>query len=77
MKVTSNQPEPVKQRIYGSTPVRPLDGVSNQPEVLPHTKVYGGRSLATIRVTVKASRSEAIINETDFDPALHEPLPDL
>lgn len=75
-KVTSAQPEPVRQRIYGSTKVEPLHGVSNQPEVLPHTKVYGQRLTATVRVKLKVSDDdrEMIIGEKDFDPDRHERL---
>ena len=70
-KVTANQPEPVRQRIYGSQPVQPLAGVSNQPEVLPHTRVHGQRKTATIAVGMKDGGAEAAINEADFDPDRH------
>ena len=67
-KLTGNQPEPVKQRIYGSMPVESI-GESNQPEVLPHTKVYGGKRIPTIRVKLKDSdyARELLINQKDFD----------
>ncbi|MCZ6818532.1 MAG: hypothetical protein O7G31_03480 [Calditrichaeota bacterium] len=67
-KLTGNQPEPVKQRIYGSRPVE-LIGESNQPEVLPHTKVYGGKRIPTIRVQLNDSDDdrELLINQKDFD----------
>lgn len=76
MRVTSTQPEPVKQRIYGSTPVEPLGGASNQPQVLPHTKVYGQRKIARVRVKLKDRDDgrELVIDEKDFDPARHERL---
>lgn len=75
-KITSSQPEPVKQRIYGSTPVEPLAGASNQPEVLPHTKVHGGKRTPTIRVRLKSGGDdrELIVNVADFDAAMHERL---
>ena len=73
-KITGNQPQPVRQRIYGSVPVAPLEGASNQPEVLSHTKVYSGKSLPTVRVTLKDSGKELTVNESDFDPAKHERL---
>ena len=71
---TSTQPEPVRQRIYGSVPVEPLAGASNQPEVLAHTKVYGNKHPPTVRVTLKDGDKELIINQRDFDPAKHERL---
>lgn len=71
---TSNQPQVVQQRIYGSRPVRPLEGVSNQPEVLSHVRAYGGKSLPIIRVMLEGSDKEMIINEIDFDPAKHSRL---
>ena len=71
-KLTGNQPEPVKQRIYGSRPVESI-GESNQPEVLPHTKVYGGKKIPTIRVRLRDSDDdrEILVNAQDFDPAKH------
>ena len=72
-KVTGNQPEPVRQRIYGSVPVVPLDS-ANQPEVLSHTKVYGNRHPSTVRVTLKDSGKELIINQSDFDENKHDRL---
>lgn len=72
-KITGNQPQPVRQRIYGSVPVVPLDS-ANQPEVLAHTKVYGNKHPSTVRVTLKDGGEEMVINETDFDPAKHERL---
>ena len=72
-KLTGSQPQPVRQRIYGSVPVAPLEGASNQPEVLSNTKVYGVKVIPTIRVTSKGG-DEMIINQTDFDPAKHERL---
>ena len=69
-KLTGNQPEPVKQRIYGSTPVEPIDS-ANQPEVLSNTKVYGGKQTPTVRVKLKDGGKELIINEQDFDPDRH------
>ena len=71
-RVTGNQPEPVKQRIYGSVPVEPLAGASNQPEVLAHTKVHGNKHPPTVRVTLKDGGKELIINQSEFDPAKHE-----
>ena len=73
-KITGNQPQPVRQRIYGSVPVAPLEGASNQPEVLSHTKVYGNKHPSTVRVTLKDSGKELTINQSDFDPAMHERL---
>ena len=71
-KLTASQPEPVKQRIYGSRPVESI-GEPNQPQVLPHTKVYGGKRIPTIRVQLKDSDDDRvlIINEQGFDPAKH------
>ena len=68
-KLTGNQPEPVKQRIYGSRPVEPLAGASNQPEVIP-VKVYGGKRIPTIKVRLRDSddQREMLVNEKDFDP---------
>ena len=73
---TSTQPQPVDQRIYGSTKVEPLEGASNQPQVLPHTKVYGQRLNKTFCVKLKNSTNdrEMIISADDFDPAKHEQL---
>ena len=73
-KITGNQPQPVKQRIYGSVPVAPLEGASNQPEVLAHTKVYGNKHPSTVRVTLKDGGKELTINQSDFDPAKHDRL---
>ena len=74
-KVTSTQPGPVKgQRIYGSQPVKPLDGASNQPSPLPNVTVHGVKKSTMIRVRIKASDSETVIRVDDFDPALHERL---
>lgn len=70
---TSTQPQPVRQRIYGSVPVEPIAG-ANQPEVLAHTKVYGNKRPPTVRVTLKDNGKELIINQSDFDPAKHERL---
>ena len=74
-RLTGNQPEPVKQRIYGSVLVKPLDGAANQPQVLPNTKVYGARKLPTVRVNLKGgTEKELIINAADFDESIHERL---
>lgn len=73
-KITGNQPQPVRQRIYGSVPVVPLEGASNQPEVLSHTKVYGNRHPSTVRVTLKDGGKELIINQSDFDENKHDRL---
>ena len=73
-RATSTQPEPVKQRIYGSVPVEPLAGASNQPEVLANTKVYGNKHPPTVQVKFKDGSKELTINESDFDPAKHERL---
>lgn len=71
---TSTQPQLVKgQRIYGSTPVKPIDS-ANQPEVLSNTKVYGQRQTATIRVKLKAGGKTVIINAADFDETQHKRL---
>ena len=72
-KVTGNQPQPVRQRIYGSVPVVPLDS-ANQPEVLSHTKVYGNRHPSTVRVTLNDGGKELTINQSDFDENKHERL---
>ena len=69
--VTGNQPQPIRQRIYGSVPVAPLEGASNQPEVLSHTKVYGGKQTPTVRVKLNDGGKELTVNESDFDPAMH------
>ena len=71
-KLTGNQPEPVRQRIYGSRPVEPI-GESNQPTVLPNTKVYGGKRIPTIRVKLKSGSDDRvlIINQRDFDGDRH------
>lgn len=73
-KVTGNQPQPVRQRIYGSVPVEPMAGASNQPEVLANTKVYGNKHPSTVRVTLKDGGKELTINQSDFDTAKHERL---
>jgi len=69
-KLTGSQPQPVRQRIYGSVPVSPLEGASNQPRVLHHAHPYGVKVIPTIRVTSKGG-DEMIINQTDFDSAKH------
>lgn len=73
MKITSTQPEPAKIRVYGSTPVEPLAGASNQPQVLPHTKVHGVKATRTVRVKLKGAKDgrEMVIAAADFDPAKH------
>ena len=71
-KTTANQPEPVRQRIYGSTPVEPIEGAANQPELLPQTKVHGQRRTPTVRVRARDTDQEMVINQADFDDALHE-----
>ncbi len=70
---TSSQPEPAKTRIYGSAPVRPLAGASNQPEVLPHTRVHGVRKTPQIRVRLKTDKDkrEFLIPFDEFNPAIH------
>lgn len=73
-KVTGNQPQVTDTRIYGSVPVEPIAGASNQPEVLPHVKPYGVKSIPTIRVTLKGGDKEMVINASDFDPGKHERL---
>ena len=74
-KVTGNQPQPVRQRIYGSVPVAPLEGASNQPDVLSHVKPYGVKVIPTIRVTPKGGGGEEmIINESSYDSAKHDRL---
>ena len=73
-KPTSNQPQVSNQRIYGSQPVVPLKTPSDQPEVLPHTKVHGQRQTATVRVRAKDTDQEIVINEADFDSDRHERL---
>ena len=72
-KVTSTQPQPVKQRIYGSTPVEPLAGASNQPDVVAGTKSYNSKVLPTTRVTRKGDKDERVltINASDLDPDQH------
>ncbi len=77
-KVTGNQPEPVKQRIYGSQKVEPIeDAPSDQPRVLPNTRVHGQRSCPTIHVRSLDNDAEMVINENDFDPDRHERLDEL
>lgn len=77
-KPTSTQPQVTDQKIYGSVPVKPLVGASNQPKVSPNTTVHGQRQIPTIRVKVIGQGDrEAIINESDFDPDRHERLADL
>ncbi len=73
-RLTSTQPGPVRQKIYGSVPNRPLGGPSDQPEALPHTKVYGQKRIPTVRVRLKGSADdrELVISEDDFNPDLHE-----
>jgi len=71
-KPTSNQPQNVRQRIYGSQPVEPLKTPSDQPEVLPHTKVHGQRQTATVRVRAIGGDQEMVINQADYDETLHE-----
>lgn len=73
-RITGSQPEPVRQRIYGSLPVEPLGGPSDQPEVLPHTKVYGVKQVPTVKVTLKDGDPERTLRicESDFDDAVHE-----
>lgn len=73
MKTTSTQPELAKTRIYGSTHVEPMDS-ANQPEVLPHTKVHGVKTTATVTVRLKNSDEdgELVIGEADFDASKHE-----
>ena len=74
-KLTGNQPQNVRQRIYGSTPVEPLaDAPSDQPRVLQHTKVHGQRKTVTVRVRAKDTNQEMIITKADFDETLHERL---
>lgn len=71
---TSTQPEPAKTRIYGGgKKPKAIDGASNQPEVLPHIKVYGSKKTRQIRVRRKAdkSKTEMLIPFADFDPAKH------
>lgn len=72
-KLTSTQPEPVRQKIYGSRPVEPLEGASNQPTVLTHTRVYGVKRVPQIRVRLKADKDkrELLIPLADFDPEKH------
>ena len=77
-KLSGNQPQNVRQRIYGSTPVEPLeDAPSDQPIVLQHTRVHGQRQTATVRVRVKGGDQEMIINQADFDSGRHERLEEI
>ena len=71
---TANQPQVTDTRIYGSRPVAPLEGASNQPEVLSHTKVYGGKQTPTVRVKLKDGGKDLIVNQSDFDERKHERL---
>ncbi len=72
---TANQPQVTDQRIYGSRPVPTIEGASNQPRVLHHTKVYGVKVIPTIRVTSKGG-DEMIIDESSYDSAKHDRLLD-
>ena len=73
-KITSSQPEVVRQKIYGSVPNRPLNGPSDQPAVVKGTRVYGQRLTPTVRVRLTDSDRELVIEEKDFDPDRHERL---
>lgn len=76
-KITGNQPQNVRQRIYGSQPVESLDAPSDQPQVLPHTKVHGQRKMVTLRVRAKGTDQEMLINQADFDSDRHERLEEI
>ena len=74
-RITSSQPEPVRQKIYSAgVPVRPLDGPSDQPDVVAGTKVYGQRKTPTVRIRLRNSDDERVlvIAASEFDPERHE-----
>lgn len=68
---TSTQPQIALTRIYGSTPVIPLDS-SNQPQVIPN-KVHGVKLTRQVRVRLKASvdKKSFLVRFADFDPVKH------
>jgi hypothetical protein len=75
-RATSTQPEVTDTRIYGSSPVLPLETPTStsQPEVLAHTRVHGGKRNRQIRVRLKGSKNKGgfLIRQSDFDPKKHE-----
>ena len=75
--VTGNQPQIVDSKIYGSAPVMPYDGghrYTRQPQITGY-KIYSSKKLPVVLVRLtnaEASDEPFIINESDFDEAMHE-----
>ena len=73
-RITSTQPEPARTKIYGGgRKPKAIQGASNQPQPLPHTKVYGGKKTPQIRVRLKASKDKRILRIPfdEYDPTKH------
>lgn len=45
---------------------------STQPSVDPKFIIYGAKKLPTVKVKLKGSDREIIINASDYDPDLHQ-----
>ena len=71
---TSTQPEVGKVTIY-SGPVKPYASArkSSQPPITGY-KIYSSKKVPTVRVRLRDSddAGEFVINQSDFNPDLHE-----
>ena len=75
--VTSSQPQVGDSKIYTGGPIAPYEGGAQYTRQPPDTKykIYGAKPLPTVAVRFKDSAPDAetfTINESDFDPEIHE-----
>ena len=75
--VTSSQPQITDSKIYTGGPIKPYPGGARHTRQPPDTKykLYSSKPLPTVSVrfvNADADTDPFIVNETDFDPALHE-----
>ena len=74
-RVTSSQPQVGDSKIYSGNPIAPYEGGARHTRQPPITgyKIYSSKPLPVVQVRfVGADAEPFVINEADFDDALHE-----
>ena len=75
--VTSSQPQITGSKIYSGGPIAPYEGGQRFTRQPPETnyKIYSSKPLPTVSVRFVGADADSelfIINEEDFDAAVHE-----
>lgn len=74
--VTSSQPQITDSKIYTGGPIKPYEGGQRHTRQPPetHYKIYSSKPLPTVQVrfvNADADSEPFVINEADFDDAVH------